>query len=249
VKPKNRKIAQSIAEARKAMATSSALLAKQRSGAAKAKGPSAKAKTPQRTRRAGRVKARAPKKVAKRRAAKAATKKFTIAKVVKAAQRALEKFKKMPPVVRVIARYKKIAQAITRRLDRLQARAPPRVAKLMAGIRTYSLTSMRLFVAQRIKRDPHFLGGFFAGLATVSYGVLPGALLLGMNPALAAGLDSLLTPVFLGVIAVRDLYLRRSAGENISLAQSSLGLFEEFRVFAKNRQANFSKVAAAAVHP
>lgn len=161
--------------------------------------------------------------------------------------------KKLAKFTKALKRHKavvKVAQAIskarfatTRAFDRLQARAPPWLATTMTGLRTYTLISLGAFSYSRIKRDTAFLTRYFAGSSVFSYGVLPSAIVVGLNPIVSVVIDVLVTPISFGVMVVRERYLRHKAGQRISLRDTAKVMFSQYKAFAKERHE--SHVAAA----
>ncbi len=155
------------------------------------------------------------------------------------------RIKALPPIRgmgRIITKY---SAATTRGLDRLQARAPPWLAKTMNTLRTHSVVSLAAFNLGYVKRDAKFLGTFFAASAVISYAVLPGAIALGLQPAVSFVLNALTTPLAVAVIVMRDAQQRRKAGQPSSVAQSARSIFSDYKQFASQRRADRSARAAA----
>lgn len=159
--------------------------------------------------------------------------------------RTFARMKALPAVQAVARRFTKLSAATTRGLDRLQARAPPWLAKTMKNLRTYTVVSLAAFNLSYVKRDAKFLGTYFAATAVVSYVVLPGAIAFGLHPVTSTILNALTTPLAAAVLVVRDAQLKRRAGQPTSLAQSGRSILNDYKGFAAERRAAASARAAA----
>jgi hypothetical protein len=155
------------------------------------------------------------------------------------------RIKALAPVRALARHFTKYSAAATRGLDRLQARAPPWLAKTMNNLRTYTIVSMAAFNLTYVKRDAKFLGTFFAASAVVSYAVLPGAIAFGLHPATSAVLNALTTPIAAAVLVLRDRQLKRRAGQPTTLAQSGRSILNDYKRFAGKRRTDGSARAAA----
>ncbi len=165
--------------------------------------------------------------------------------ISKAIGKKIAKFKKRPAVKRMLQRIAKASAAVTRKLDRMQARAPPWLAKSMNALRTYSIVSLAAFNLTYLKRDAKFLGTFFATNAVVSYGVLPAAVTIGLDPLTSTLLNALSTPVTIAVLILRDRHLKLKAGKETTLAQSARAILSDYKDFATKRRQNTSASALA----
>lgn len=168
-----------------------------------------------------------------------------LAKVAKAIGKTLARVKALPTVQRILHRYTKISAATTRGLDRLQARAPPWLGKTIKNLRTYSIVSLAAFNLSYVNRDAKFLGTYFAASAGVSYGLLPTAVTLGLDPVTSTVLNALTTPLSVFVLVLRDVHLKRRAGESITMKESAKSILKDYKDFATKRQANSSARALA----
>jgi hypothetical protein len=166
-------------------------------------------------------------------------------KIAKAMGKTLARVKALPAVQRIANRYTKISAATTRGLDRLQARAPPWLAKTMNSLRTYSIVSLAAFNLSYVTRDAKFLGTYFAASAGVSYGLLPAAATLGLDPVTSTVLNALTTPLSVLVLVLRDVHLKRRAGETITMAESAKSILRDYKDFATKRRADSSVRALA----
>lgn len=115
----------------------------------------------------------------------------------------------------------------------------------MAGVRTYSLSSIAAYSLSKVASDKKFLGTYFAASSVYSYGVMPAATALGLDPVLSGVLNAVTTPLTLGVIVLRERHLRKQAGEELSLKDTARTIGNEYREFAKARMVKTSQQAHA----
>ncbi len=153
------------------------------------------------------------------------------------------------PLVRKVARfYAKTTAKMVRRLDAWQSRAPPWLAKTMDGLRTYTLPSIAAYMFARVANDKVFLGTFLVANSVTSNIILPGSIAFGVDPVVATVLNLMTTPLAMGVIVMREQFLRQKAGETISLRDTAKAVGTEYRDFAKLRREASSQAAQAAAH-
>ncbi len=194
------------------------------------------------TKELNKSKSKAQERVAKKPVTK---KKGKVKRIAKAMGKKIARVKQLPAVQRMARSYAETSAAATRKLDRLQARAPPWLAKTMNAVRTYSLVSLAAFNLTYLQRDAKFLGTFFAANAAVSYGVLPAAVTVGLDPLTSTVLNLMSTPITIAVLVLRDRHLKRKAGTPVTLAESARSILSDYRKFATQRKADSSARALA----
>ncbi len=158
-------------------------------------------------------------------------------------QATLARVKAHPRVAQVLRFYTKLTASLTRSLDGMQARAPPKVAKALAFARTYSLSSLAAYTFSRVQKDRAFLGTFLVSNSIASNLLLPASVAFGVPPTIAAVLSGLSTPFAVGVLVLREHHLRNKAGENISRMETAGVLLKDYRNFAQKRQQSASAAA------
>ena len=94
--------------------------------------------------------------------------------------------------------------SLTRKLDRLEAKSPKWARPTLQFLRTYSVFSLGAFAAHRVKSDKTFLGTYLIGNAVISYGALPTAVLVGLDPVLAGTISLAMSPLTAVVLVARE---------------------------------------------
>ena len=168
-----------------------------------------------------------------------------LAKAGVAVKQRLDKIKNHPSVKRVTLRVAKISATITRKLDSWQARGPPWLGRAMNAVRTYSLGSIAGYSLKKVKADAKFLGGYMVANQIVSNVLLPGSIAFGMDPVISGVLNLMTTPVTMGVIVLRERYLKKKQGVDMSVADSAKSVLKDYASYAKERRAQSSAKARA----